>query len=122
MKQVPVAQLAAAVALLALGTGRAEEVQAKVVDPDGHSNLRDKAGKVIGKVKAGETITVIPSQDGSEWWHVRLGAGKEGYIHKSRLQLPNAKPSADAARKENVPRETDVSIAGIRISDPESTE
>lgn len=114
--------MATLVVLLATSPTRAEGLRAKILDPEGHSNLRDKAGKVIGKVKAGETVTASSPEDGSDWWRVRLASGKEGYVHKSRLLLPQSRATKAPTAVERIPRETDVSVAGIRLSDPDSTE
>jgi uncharacterized protein YgiM (DUF1202 family) len=93
------------------GLGRLEHELAadygRLLSPDGHGgrriasaarvgqgsiNLRDGAGthfQVIGKARAGETLTVLAEV--GEWYRVRTGTGLVGWVSKTvvtRVQSP----------------------------------
>lgn len=56
-------------------------------DPDGYTNLRkDKStsSEILQKVKTGEQIEVL--NDTGDWFLIKTKEGKEGYIHKNRLE------------------------------------
>jgi uncharacterized protein YgiM (DUF1202 family) len=66
----------------------AGEVRATIVDPDGWTNLRarpSRSSAILGRINQGEIFWTQP-RDGL-WWRVRTAAGREGYVHRSRVRL-----------------------------------
>ncbi|WP_175550412.1 SH3 domain-containing protein [Chryseobacterium vrystaatense] len=58
-----------------------------IQDPDGYTNLRkskNTSSDILQKVKTGEPIEVLDNS--GDWFLVKTKEGKEGYIHKSRIQ------------------------------------
>ena len=66
------------------------EVQAKINDPDGYTNIRSGPGidyETVARVVDNEIFYTIPQQ--SDWWPVRTKDDKLGYMHRSRISLQN---------------------------------
>jgi len=65
-------------------------------DADGYTNLRKGPGsryEVVTKIREGQPFEYTRISE-SSWWRVRLKNGKEGYVHKSRIQPYAAKGRA----------------------------
>lgn len=58
-----------------------------IQDTDGYTNLRkskNNSSDILQKVKTGEPIEVLDNS--GDWFLVKTKEGKEGYVHKSRIQ------------------------------------
>jgi DNA-directed RNA polymerase subunit RPC12/RpoP len=63
-------------------------VEAVIDDPDGYTNVRAQANgqsAIIGRVESGATFQTHPQH--SEWWTVKIGGNRTGFIHRSRIVL-----------------------------------
>lgn len=58
-----------------------------IYDTDGYTNLRkekNSRSEILQKINSGEHIEVLDNSE--DWFLVRTKAGKEGYVHKSRIK------------------------------------
>lgn len=58
-----------------------------IYDTDGYTNLRKEkssSSEILQKINSGEHIEVLDNSE--DWFLIRTKAGKEGYVHKSRIK------------------------------------
>jgi hypothetical protein len=63
-------------------------IEAVIQDIDGYTNIRAQPNgqsAVIGRVEMGESFQTHPQN--SEWWKVKMGSDRIGFIHRSRIVL-----------------------------------
>jgi hypothetical protein len=73
------------------GEPETESVIAVINDPDGYTNLREKASsksKILTKIYEGETFEVYTEDSPKDWWMIyHQKSQKTGFIHKSRVKF-----------------------------------
>jgi len=72
-----------------VSTERVKTRRAKIVDPDGWTNVREGRGtntKILFRIYDGTFFNVLVNSN-SNWWYIITDDGQQGYMHKSRIKF-----------------------------------
>lgn len=61
--------------------------RAKIIDPDGYTNLRKEkntSSEILQKIVTGSQIEVLDNS--GDWWLVQTKEGKKGYVYKTKIK------------------------------------